>query len=194
MTQHSNDGFPISGPSLSFVFCLLALSLTTSKMIKNIGILVSMLLAFHINAGVADFEDCEDLTNWREIRQCRAKECGYDQDPNACASCSVHSWHLNFSPQIASVQTLKCPSAIASRAFESLHWCNFGEKFKCHSCDETISIKSSNAIRVTEQFLLKLLKIIKNKTKYFCSDSMMKYALREGLERAERAKKEIRES
>ena len=55
-------------------------------MIKNIGILVSMLLAFHINAGVADFEDCDDLTNWRETRQCRAKECGYDQDPNACAS------------------------------------------------------------------------------------------------------------
>ena len=56
-------------------------------------------------------------------------------------NCSVHSWHLNFSPQIASVQTLKCPSAIASRAFESLHWCNFGEKFKCHSCDGTISTK-----------------------------------------------------
>ena len=32
---------------------------------------------------------------------------------------------------------------------------------------------------------------IKNKTKYFCSNSMMKYALREGLERA---KREIRES
>ena len=31
-----------------------------------------------------------------------------------------------------------------------------------------------------------------NKTKYFCSDSMMKYALREGLERAERAKRELR--
>ena len=30
-----------------------------------------------------------------------------------------------------------------------------------------------------------------NKTKYFCSDSMMKYALREGLERA---KRELRES
>ena len=30
-----------------------------------------------------------------------------------------------------------------------------------------------------------------NKTKYFCSDSMMKYALREGFERA---KREIRES
>ena len=56
-------------------------------------------------------------------------------------NCSVHSWHLNFSPQIASVQTLKWPSAIASRPFESLHWCNFGEKFKCHSCDETISIR-----------------------------------------------------
>ena len=54
---------------------------------------------------------------------------------------SVHSWHLNFSPQIASVQTLKWPSAIASRPFESLHWCNFGEKFKCHSCDGTISTK-----------------------------------------------------
>ena len=56
-------------------------------------------------------------------------------------NCSVHSWHLNFSPQIASVQTLKWPSAIASRPFESLHWCNFGEKFKCHSCDGTISTK-----------------------------------------------------
>ena len=54
---------------------------------------------------------------------------------------SVHSWHLNFSPQIASVQTLKWPSAIASRPFESLHWCNFGEKFKCHSCDGTISTR-----------------------------------------------------
>ena len=30
-----------------------------------------------------------------------------------------------------------------------------------------------------------------NKTKYFCSDRMMKYALREGLERA---KRELRES
>ena len=48
-------------------------------MIKNIGILVSMLLAFHINAGVADFEDCDDLTNWKERGQCRAKECGYDR-------------------------------------------------------------------------------------------------------------------
>ena len=56
-------------------------------------------------------------------------------------NCSVHSWHLNFSPQIASVQTLKWPSAIASRPFESLHWWNFGEKFKCHSCDGTISTK-----------------------------------------------------
>ena len=55
-------------------------------MIKNIGILVSMLLAFHINAGIADFPKCDDLTNWRETRQCVAKECGYDQDPNVCAS------------------------------------------------------------------------------------------------------------
>ena len=39
-----------------------------------------------------------------------------------------------------------------------------------------------------------LREVFKNKTKYFCSDSMMKYALREGLERAERAKKEMRES
>ena len=31
----------------------------------------------------------------------------------------------------------------------------------------------------------------RNKTKYFCSDSMMKYALKEGLERA---KRELRES
>ena len=33
--------------------------------------------------------------------------------------------------------------------------------------------------------------LLTNKTKYFCSDSMMKYALREGLERA---KRELRES
>ena len=33
--------------------------------------------------------------------------------------------------------------------------------------------------------------IYSNKTKYFCSDSMMKYSLREGLERA---KRELRES
>ena len=38
-----------------------------------------------------------------------------------------------------------------------------------------------------EVFFLSLM----NKTKYFCSDSMMKYALREGFERA---KKELRKS
>ena len=48
-------------------------------MIRNIGILVSLLLAFHINAGVADLEDCDDLTNWSDKRQCRAKECGYER-------------------------------------------------------------------------------------------------------------------
>ena len=62
---------------------------------------------------------------------------------------SVHSWHLNFSPQIASVQTLKWPSAIASRPFESLHWCNFGEKFKCHSCDGTISTNIKNSLNLS---------------------------------------------
>ena len=35
---------------------------------------------------------------------------------------------------------------------------------------------------------------LENKTKYFCSDSMMKYALREGLERAKRGKRELREN
>ena len=74
-------------------------------------------------------------------------------------NCSVHSWHLNFSPQIASVQTLKWPSAIASRPFESLHWCNFGEKFKCHSCDGTISITIFKASKLMLLPLLAMLVI-----------------------------------
>ena len=54
-------------------------------MIKNIGVLVSMLLAFHFNVGGADISKCDDETDWSKIRQCQVKECGYGEDPRICA-------------------------------------------------------------------------------------------------------------
>ena len=58
-------------------------------MIKNISILVSMLLAFHINVGGADFPRCQNISltgNYGELlHQCRVEECGYSQDPGLCA-------------------------------------------------------------------------------------------------------------
>ena len=60
------------------------------------------------------------------------------------------------------------------------------------------TLKASSRYILNERYLkcfhdikISLGKVSKNKTKYFCSDSMMKYALREGLERA---KRELRES
>ena len=60
-------------------------------MIRNIGILVSMLLAFHFNVGGAeyDFPRCDAITVNSQLdyglkRQCEAEECGYDQNLQAC--------------------------------------------------------------------------------------------------------------
>ena len=53
-------------------------------MVRTIGILVSMLLAFNVEA--LDFSTCEDSTNYYERNQCRAKVCGYDNNPGDCAS------------------------------------------------------------------------------------------------------------
>ena len=64
-------------------------------MMKTIGILVSMLLAFNVEA--LDFSTCDALSNSNngppnnfgpydndEIRQCRAKVCGYDNSREDC--------------------------------------------------------------------------------------------------------------
>ena len=62
-------------------------------MIRNIGILVSMLLAFHFNVGGAeyDFPRCDNITVNSQLeyglkRQCEAEECGYDQNLETCNS------------------------------------------------------------------------------------------------------------
>ena len=57
-------------------------------MIRNIGILVSMLLALHFNVGVADFSRCDAITDYGLQAQCQAEEqaeeCGYDQKLETC--------------------------------------------------------------------------------------------------------------
>merc|ERR1712137_829259 len=54
----------------------------TDKMVKTIVILVSMLLAFNVEA--LNFSTCAG--SYYERDQCRAKVCGYDNNPGDCAS------------------------------------------------------------------------------------------------------------
>ena len=51
-------------------------------MMKIIGILVTMLLGFNVEA--LNFSTCAG--NYYERDQCRAKVCGYDNNPGDCAS------------------------------------------------------------------------------------------------------------
>ena len=58
-----------------------------SNMMKTIGILLSMLLAFNVEA--LDFSKCERNSNngppdREEISECRAKVCGYDDSREGC--------------------------------------------------------------------------------------------------------------
>ena len=57
-------------------------------MMKTVGILFSMLLAFALNVEALDFTECENsqYVNYYERNQCRAKVCGYNNNPGDCAS------------------------------------------------------------------------------------------------------------
>ena len=54
-------------------------------MMKNIGILVPVLLAFLLNVEAVDFTNCDTLHSAEAIRQCQAAMCGFGDDPNDCA-------------------------------------------------------------------------------------------------------------
>lgn len=54
---------------------------------KTVGILVSMLLlAFNFNVEALNFSTCDSTFNYYERNQCRAKICGYDDNPAVCTS------------------------------------------------------------------------------------------------------------
>ena len=60
------------------------------------------------------------------------------------------------------------------------------------TCVTSIILSTLPILDILSYIILDMdMKSRENKTKYFCSDSMMKYALREGLERA---KRELRKS
>ena len=76
-----------------FIFVSEQISKRTSKMMKNIGILVSVLLAFLLNVEAIraksnvealDFSRCDSLSDYDAKKQCKVEGCGYSDDPTAC--------------------------------------------------------------------------------------------------------------
>ena len=60
-------------------------------MMKNIGIIVPVLLAFLLNVEALDFSRCDAFNSGPNFsptasRQCQAEVCGYEEDPTACFS------------------------------------------------------------------------------------------------------------
>ena len=78
-------GLSIRSSKPVFILDSEQISKLTRKMMKNIGILMSMLLAFQLNVEAVDFSRCEALSDYHAVGQCRAEVCRYGDDPTACA-------------------------------------------------------------------------------------------------------------
>ena len=73
-------------------------------MMKNIGSLVSILLAFQLNVeDRINFSSCDAISDHYAEQQCWAEVCGYGDDPTACAGFNLMYYAAVASKTIISI-------------------------------------------------------------------------------------------